>query len=458
MIQYTREEIESILQTGYYDRRTDYVWKTVIGEDFELVQLLYSIPDLESFEVMYTMLKERTESVSDLLEAWQESEHPGLLDCHYSQRSGILRIKARSFTFTYRSKSNEFHFSVYAKIAKSISLKERIMQKKYRKSSIFPLHLLSELDEQLYSRYSELEKLKAWQKTPQFKIDCLYCETMIPFIMQDAEKKVRQLGKDRLLNIILHENDKVRIGIVKDYSPEEMMSMPCYPREQWKEGIRLAFASLEKEYVAELEAHRIKMQEWCDELSKIIAGKAPFSIEERSVNYCSKRRDDAYSKFVLDVALGGEERFIDIVNKSEMYRKILPCESKLDKMVMDIYAAFVQERRQEYQSVLERKNTPQHALLVEEMKYIIQQSAPLIAYTGPNQLIRKSYSLHLNVDESDRVKVTARLADSRATETFTLDNYQTTFRVWWSQLLLKECKYSKQCALNPEDNHPFGKQ
>lgn len=330
MTPYTIKEIECILQTGYYDRRTDYVWKTVVGEDFELVKVLYSIPSLESFEVMHTMLNERTESVSDLLEAWQGSEYPGLLGCHYSQRSGILRIKARSFVFTYRSKLNEFHFSVYAKVAKSISLNERIMQKKYRKSGIFPLRLLRELDEQLYSRYEESEKLKAWLKTPQFKIDCQYCEAMIPFIMQDAEKKVRQLGEDRRLNIILHDNDKVRIGIVKDYSPEEMMSMPCYPREQWQEGIRLAFASLEKEYVAELEAHRIKMQEWSDELSKIIAGKAPFSIEERSVNYCSKRRDDAYSKFVLDVALGGEERFMDIVNKSEMYRKILPCESKLD--------------------------------------------------------------------------------------------------------------------------------
>lgn len=48
MTPYTIKEIECILQTGYYDRRTDYVWKTVIGEDFELVQILYSITSLES--------------------------------------------------------------------------------------------------------------------------------------------------------------------------------------------------------------------------------------------------------------------------------------------------------------------------------------------------------------------------------------------------------------------------
>lgn len=455
MIQYTREEIESILQTSYYDRRTDYVWKTLVGDAPELESILYPIPNLERFQVMHTMLKTRVDSVADFLEAWEVSEHSGLLDCQYNPNSGILRVKARSFVLTYRSKLDEFHFSVYAKIAKSIGLKNRITQKKYLKRRIFPLHLLRELDEQLYSRYSEKEKVKAWRKTPQFKIDCQYCEAMIPFIMQDAEKKVRHLGNDRQLNIILHDNDKVRIGIARDYSPEEMLSMPCYPREQWQEGIRSAFALLEKEYAAELEAHRIKMQEWSDELSKIIVGKTPFCIEERRAKYSSDHLDDTYSKLVLAAALGNEEEFMATLARNEMHQMKLPRNAKLNKVMMDLYASVQQDRLREHQASMERKNMPQHALLVEEMKYIIQQSAPLIAYTGPNQMISTSYHMQLYVAENDSIRVFAGFTNSHATETFTLDSYQTAFRVWWSQLLLKECKYAKQCALNPEEDHPF---
>ena len=229
MIQYSREEIESILQISYYDRRTDYVWKYLMGDAPELEHILYPIPSLESFLVMHRMLKKRDRSVESFLEEWQMTEHPGLIDCQYSQRSGIIRIKARSFVLTYRSKLNDFHFVAYARIAKSIGLMERITRKRYRRSGIFSLSCLAELDEQLYSRYAEREKVKAWRKTPQFELDCQYCKAMIPVIMQDAETKVRHLGSSRLLNIILHANDKVRIGIVRDYSPEEMISMPCYP-------------------------------------------------------------------------------------------------------------------------------------------------------------------------------------------------------------------------------------
>ncbi len=425
-----------------------------MGDAPELEHILYPIPNLESFQVMHSMLRTRIDSVSDFLEAWQQTKHPGLLDCRYSQRSGILRVKARSFVFTYRSKFNEFHFVANAKIANSIGLKDRTTQKKYRKSGIFPLSYLKELDEQLYSRYSEKEKVKAWRKTPQFKIDCQYCEAMIPFIMQDAETKVRHLGRNRQLNIILHDNDKVRIGIVRDYSPEEMISMPCYPREQWQEGIRSAFASLEKEYAAELEAHRIAMQEWSNELQKIIVGKTPFSIVERQVKYSSDHLDDTYSKLVLAAALGNEEEFMDTLASGEMHQMKLPRSGKLNKMMVDLYASVQQDRLREHQAALERKTSPQHALLVEEMRYIIQQSAPLMAYTGPNQLIRDSYNMQLYVGENDQVRVVARFTNWHATETFTLDSYQTAFRVWWSQQLLKECKYAKQCALNPEEDLP----
>lgn len=455
MIQYNREEIESILQISYYDRRTDYVWKYIMGDTPELENVLYPIPNLESFQVMHSMLRQRTDTVEGILGDWQRNGHQRLLDCQYNQRSGILRIKARSFVFTYRSKLNEFHFVVYAKIAKSIGLKDRFTLKKYRKSGIFSLFCLDELDEQLYSRYVAKERVKAWRKSPQFEVDCQYCKAMIPFIMEDAKSKTHYLGSNKQLNIILHNNDKVRIGIARDYSPEEMISMPCYPREEWQQGIRTAFVTLEKEYTERLEKHRFEMQQWSDELSRIIVGKTSFSIEERHSKYISDHLEDTYSSIVLAAALGREEELASTLNNDKMKQIRIPHNAKFNKMMKDLYNSVLQDRLQDYQVSLERKNTPQHTLLVEEMKYIIQQSAPLIAYTGTNQQIRESYYMYLYVVEDDKVKVTTHFSNWRATETFTLDSYQTEFRVWWSQQLLKECKYAKQCALNPEDNYPF---
>lgn len=197
------------------------------------------------------------------------------------------------------------------------------------------------------------------------------------------------------------------------------------------------------------------MQQWSEELSKIIVGKTSFSTEERHSKYLSDHLEDTYSKIVLAAALGTEEELAATLNNDKMKQIRIPHNAKFNKMMKDLYNSVLQDSLQEYQVSLERKNTPQHALLVEEMKYIIQQSAPLIAYTGTNQQIWGSYYMYLYVVEDDKVKVTASFSNWRATETFTLDSYQTEFRVWWSQQLLKECKYAKQCALNPEVNYPF---
>ena len=104
---------------------------------------------------------------------------------------------------------------------------------------------------------------------------------------------------------------------------------------------------------------------------------------------------------------------------------------------------------------MKKKGSPQYILLVDEMKYIIQQTAPLIAYSGQNQTIRKNYKMYLYIVNDEKIKVKVQFSDWDATGSFDLESYQNEFRVWWSQQLLKECKYAKQCALNPEDNNPF---
>lgn len=269
MMSYSQDDIESILQTSYYDHRTDYVWKYIVGKTPELENKLYPIPDLDSFVVMHYMQKNRDKSMSEFLRDWKVMLHPGVIACTFSKRKSTLRIKARSYIYTYNTRLNQGLFVVNSEVADSIGLQRKVCLKRYRKSGMYKLVHLAELDEQLFSRYSERQKVKQWRESPQFDIDCKYCKEMIPFIMQEAGPKRNMLGYAQRLNVILSGNEDIRIGIIRDYSPKEMFAMPVFPRSEWKEGIRNAFVALEKEYAKEMEQRVIELQQWRDELSRI---------------------------------------------------------------------------------------------------------------------------------------------------------------------------------------------
>lgn len=507
MTKYYREDIEDILQISYYDRRTDYVWKHIMGDAPELENKLYPIPSLDSFKVMHYMQKKRTMSVSDFLTQWKEKPHPGLIDCTYNKRSGILRLKARSFDFIYRTKLNQGLFVAHPDVAKSIGLQDMVSRKQYRKSGMYTLAHLTELDEQLYSRYAERLKVKKWKESPQFDIDCQYCSEMIPFIMEDAEKKRELLNYDQRLNIILKDENEVRIGIIRDYSPTEMIAMPVFPRSEWKEGIRSAFAALEQEYNRELEQRTIELQQWCDELSKILLGKTPFCVDAGRLHY-SSQGFDTYTDLVLKSALGIEKKEQKATNKLDTYlltkgllrkkadvdtsrcydfptfhisfcteeryavitlkpeiaaalnyeieNKVkIPHNMKLDTVTLEVFDYDLQDSYHDYLAAEKRKLRPQHELLIEEVKYIIQQSAPLLAYSGTNQKILDLYSMNLLIEGDDTIRVMVDLCTRNESKSFDLDNYRTAFRVWWSQLMLKECKYAKECTLDPAHHNPF---
>lgn len=505
--EYNREDIESILQIYYYDRRTDYVWKYIMGDGPELENKLYPIPSLNSFNVMQYMQKSRNKSVSVFLAEWKEKSHPGLIDCTYNKRSGILRLKARSFDYTYHTKLNLGLFVTQPDIAKYIGLEDRFCKKRYRKSGMYTLAHLAELDEQLYSRYSEIEKVKEWKKSPQFDIDCQYCNQMIPYIMQDAESKKSLLGYNLRLNIILIGNDKVRIGIVRDYSPKEMIAMPVFPRTKWQEGIQSAFTALDEANAIKLEQRTKELQQWSQELSEITLGKTQFCLDSKQINYASFG-DDSYTNAVLHSALGvkeeankkknkldthflnrgllgmtadvdtslsyeyptfgitfnTKERYATITLKPEIATALnyeienkvkIPSNLKLNERSLYVFDYSLQDRYKDYITSEERKQRPQHRFLVEEVKYIIQISAPLLAYSGTNQNILDNYFMTMTIEQDDSITLNVRLSNTYTNVNFTLDDYRTAFRVWWSQLLLNECKYAKQCSLDPAHSYPF---
>lgn len=510
MLPYKKDEIDKILQCSYYDRRTDYVWNYLIGRKQDLIKDPYPIPDIDSFLVTHEMMKMRKATVAEFMEQWKTTEHPGLTECTYNHKSGTLRVKARSFQFTYREKLNEYHFMAFAEVAKAIRLENRELTKIYRKNGLFPIDCLVELDEQLYSRFIEKKKLLKWRKSPQFELDRSYCEQMIPFIMKDAQTWMRDLRYGQRLNIILDGIDKVRISIVEAYSPEEMMSMPSYPREDWQQGITAAFNKLEKEYAEKIERQAKEAREWSEELTRIVLGKTPYCIDRNCINqnfgaddrkyitklikaavgipeetdstprklefffmtkdkYTSNDEEEteectttAYNAFSIEVNM--QMRIATITLKDEIanalnYERVtnimIPDQAEIDESMLMMDDISLMDEYENYLTTQERLRSPLHQQLIEEVRYIIEQTAPLIAYTGTNQMIRLGYRLLMEIDDNDKIRVRAHFSDWNEAETFSLDDYRSTFRVWWSKMLLRECKNAKEHALNPKNDPLF---
>lgn len=131
-------DLSEILNCSYYDHRTDYVWQYILNNQRERRRDYLCIRNLESFVAMGEMLKCRQYDIPTFMKEWENTEHPGLLECSYNERSGILRLKSRTFTFVYRSRTNEYLFTAYAAVARGCMLKNRETYKKYVKGDSSP--------------------------------------------------------------------------------------------------------------------------------------------------------------------------------------------------------------------------------------------------------------------------------------------------------------------------------
>lgn len=495
--------LSEILNCSYYDLRTDYIWQSILNNRKDRGREYFRIPSLEAFMAMQEMLKCRKYDIPTFMNEWEREEHPGLLTCSYNERSGIVRLQSRTFTFVYRSKTNEYLFTAFAAVARSCMLKNRATRKKYVKGGLFPIAHLVELDEQLYSRYAAAQQLEAWLKSPQSKLDIQYCRDMIPTIMQDADDRKKKMHMWESLNIILEGNDRVRIGLVESYSPEEMKTMPCYPREEWQQGIQKAFELLDNRYHDEIEQKRDEMTQLSEELTRIILGKTPCDASDLLSHYGDDAMRDAYETALLYAALGKAwqpakwvhqkelfqpfitflagssrspkvsrfeaDKFIyeadvagldaTITMKDEAMAKMLnadmtsrienPQSIRITPEMLTEYDGYIMQKYEDYLTCQQRQQQPQHAQMVDMLKHIIEVTTPLIAYTGRNTTIRDQSRLKWSVEGDDTIMVQISLPERTERQYFTLDDYKSRFRVWWSRLLLQECKLSKEASLDP---------
>lgn len=511
MKQSAPEIIPSYIECSYYDLRTDYIWQYIAKGPEKRLLDEYLIPGPESFKVMSDMLKSRNLTISDFIAEWQNTEHPELQECNYNERSGILRLKSRTFTFEHRTKTNEYHYVVRADVAKYCRLKKRETRKMYKNGGLFALGHLSELDEQLYSRYDAARKLEAWKRSRQRKVDIDYCRAMLPYLEQQgrAYEKVLKTKAGQALNIILEGNDRVRIGFVELYSPEEMHALPSYSREDWQLGIDKSLLQLKAAYDNEVEQIRDEMTALSEELRQIILGNAPINPDMVHERYSLKEKDPccSYEQVLLDDAFGIRQETKKWLHQEQLYQEtfyfswialdsdrkvtgrfeaktfiyettrtgkhatITMKDEALAKalnidMVSEVasrknypvmkgmlreYDDFIAENYRRYLHCQAKRQQPQHQQLVEALQHIIQVTSPIVAYAGTNKTIQEKYSLSWKLEEDDRITVEARFCLGGGQQTFALEDYRSQVRVWWSQLLLKECKCAKERSIHPED-------
>lgn len=495
--------IAGILETGYYDLRTHYVWRYIHDDNKGELNYHITIQSLESFIAVSEMVKVRKYSVSAFLDEWNNSDHPALQECSYDEPSGHLHLKSRTYTFDYYDQTNEYHFVTYPEVADLIRLNKRETRKQYVRGGLFPLSYLVELDEQLYSRYEDALKLEAWKQSPQLQIDIDYCRSMIPYIEQLAPQAERYLMHSQYLDIILEGNDRVRIGFVMYHSPEEMMALPSYLREDWKQGIDAAVEKVREVFEEEVSKKKAEFEEFSKELTKAILGQTP--CKDPYVRYQWKLGHYSYEELLLCEALDKDiddrkwmhekmlfEPIFSLISFTSREKKVSCYETdtfvyKMNKqgkratiqmkdlhlaktLNIDLesefelvkYSKIIEKTLTKYNDYLkevyrnclhreERRKQPHHSLLVEAVKHIIQFTAPLIAYSGTNPRLLNKYNLVFSVSDSDTLLVTLEHKRVKVSEQFTLDDFSSRFRVWWSQMLIKESKQAKEASLHPED-------
>ena len=503
---YSKKDISDILACSYYDQRTDYVWQHIVGSGENKER--FQISSLESFLAMSEMLRHRSLDIAQFLNEWDTTEHSGLIECKYNGKTGILHLRTRTYKFTYRSKTNEYDYSVYTEVARNCLLVKKETHKKYVKGGLFPLSYLVELDEQLYSRSESAQRLNSWKKSRQCKLDIEYCRKMLPVIMRDAKQLKKKLTAIQRLQVILEGNDHVRIGWVERYSPEEMLALPSYPREEWQLGIQRAFEQLDYNYNQKIENVRLQMVRLSEEMTQITLRKLPFDTYNNGKNYGVGPNYDAYSFLLTDEVFGNglkhqkwshqKELFQPIINyvafqtkvqtlnhvryeadtfiaeidsmgktatitmKDEVIAQALDIEPvcqipdlkkhRLATEMFDLYDKYIKQKYEDHLFIDERLKRPQHRHLVEALKHIVDITSPLINYAGDYDFIQENYSLNWNVDSDDNIRISVKLRHNTKRESFTLDDYKSRFRVWWSQQLLSECKFAKEASLNPEQH------
>lgn len=493
------EEISSVLTISYYDRWTDAVWKYVFDKiDTDNLFFIHSLSD---FEVMLNMLKFRKTDVKSFLADWKQSDKKIVTECKYDESTGILNITTRTMVLFFNENTPEFGITVNKEIADAIHLENQVHWQEVQRPHMFRLTDLEKLDKELYRRYSEKLEQKEWIKTEKFQNDVAFCKQMLPVLQEHIQTRKDLFSVCEFeLNIILCDNDKVRIDFIEDYTPEEMMGMHVYQRSEWKDGINKTFEKLDLRYEMVRKRAIAKAVEWNDVLISAMKGEQPYEINikryysEMSNPRANKTEYMVHEAFNIklnimesplnrtifdpmllpgihtdltevkpnyryfDVQINKRNRNVKIVVHDEIAEfliiqketilnlsKSVICRLTLEELDRDI-ETFLKRRK----SFLKLAETPEYQKQLEAIRYIIETTAPIICYTGECELM-KDISLIINTNDYNSISTVIMSSAVYESKIFKLDDFKNEFRIWWSKVKLLLIKTAKLYSQEPNN-------
>lgn len=241
--------LENVLEHTYYDVRTNHAWHIALDRKDELAGEYFSIPNLGHFVVMNKVMSNRAYTIAQFMAICSKNSKLKHLKCHFDEEEQLLTVRSRTFTFSYFAQSWAMNWEVDREVCKVIRLTSPSWLRQPRSAKLFHPMRLSELDDELFFRYDSRLKLREWEASPQFKLDIKLLKKIIPFIKQEAPDYQQALlvAKSKL-NIIFEGNEKLRIGLVQDYTPQEMLSLPSYPRDDWQNAIKQTLEQEQEHY------------------------------------------------------------------------------------------------------------------------------------------------------------------------------------------------------------------
>lgn len=296
----------TILECRYYDVRTNYAWHIVLGYREELRKEFFTIPDLGSFEVMSQILNKLDYSIDEFIDLCDTLPELRNLWCQYDEQTHCLTVRSRTFTFNYYTESWAMDWEVDAEICQAIKLKNPGWLRQPKWGMLFHPAKLAELDENLYFRYELRQKIKSWVNTPQYKADCQLLTEIAVFVEEVSPDYQFYVNvNEKLLNVILEGNDRLRIGMVKSHTPKEMQDLPSFLREDWKEGVMQALEGQKTEYEKKVNDRHEKYESSIRELTDLVTQRAKADTTVILNRFRNSTSPYSYADLLFSEVLGG---------------------------------------------------------------------------------------------------------------------------------------------------------
>lgn len=442
-------QLFDILQSCYYSERTHYLWQYIAnGQQAPAKNHQVIIKSIDDFAVMQSILSYLRYTPSAFAEICQRNRRYAHLRCSLSHNQQILQVESRTFVLKFSAHTHRCTIDLHPEVKDTLGIRNPHWSHKL--SAIFAPSRLYELDKQLHSRYQSKIDLQQWIHSEQFDIDLAYFNQMPSYILSlYAEMQMpKPIGQQ--LNIILEGNQRVRIGMVNDYSPEEMMELPSYPREQWREGIQRAFTGFKDEMQQMKEEFLSTFTPVFEAVKQVMAGQATHNElpNRRSIRLTTY---EGVSRQLLADIYGDNQdsRSIDdehsATEQTEAMFQTGIDDPMLLKMMRDNAAWDARESQAFIQSA-------DYQPTLEAIRHILHVTAPLIAYNGPEHSVNEHYKLHIQINNDTMLNVSVTMFNHhRVSCQFDTADIKRTFRPWWANRQIEELKRLKFIFANTYD-------